>query len=148
MSGQGPCSHTAAQMAIAVPPPPVRPTDVQEDPCFRCPMSESPHLLSEENSAQVFKKHECGLSLEVWALSQPDLPLASASSDMVLMEQGPTELHAGRSTFLLSSSGARGGYYWVAFGTGPIPTANQFPCQALVACLITTHECVLKWKCS
>ena len=27
------------------------------------------------------------------------------------MEQGPTELHAGRSTFLLSSGGAGGGYY-------------------------------------
>ena len=27
------------------------------------------------------------------------------------MEQGPTEPHAGRSTFLLSSGGAGGGYY-------------------------------------
>ena len=27
------------------------------------------------------------------------------------MEQGPTESHAGRSTFLLSSGGAGGGYY-------------------------------------
>ena len=27
------------------------------------------------------------------------------------LEQGPTEPHAGRSTFLLSSGGAEGGYY-------------------------------------
>ena len=27
------------------------------------------------------------------------------------MEQGPTEPHAGRRTFLLSSGGAKGGYY-------------------------------------
>ena len=27
------------------------------------------------------------------------------------MEQGPTEPHAGRSTFLLSSGSAEGGYY-------------------------------------
>ena len=51
------------------------------------------------------------------------------------MEQGPTEPHAGRSTFLLSSGGAGDGYYRVAFDTGPIPTENQFPCQTLVACL-------------
>ena len=42
-----------------------------------------------------------------------DLPPASASSDISSdqMEQGPTEPHAGRSTFLLSSGGAGGGYY-------------------------------------
>ena len=51
------------------------------------------------------------------------------------MEQGPTEAHAGRSTFLLSFGGARGGYYRVADGTGPVPTDTQFPCRTLVACL-------------
>ena len=51
------------------------------------------------------------------------------------MEQGPTESHTGRSTFLLSSGGARGGYYSVAFDMGPIATENQFPCRMLVACL-------------
>ena len=54
------------------------------------------------------------------------------------MEQGPTEPHAGRSTFLLSFGGAGGGYYSVASHTGPIPTENQFPCQTLVACLLRT----------
>ena len=55
------------------------------------------------------------------------------------MEQGPAEPHAGRSTFLLSSGGAGGGNYYVAFDTGPIVTENRFPCQMLVACLeITT----------
>ena len=52
------------------------------------------------------------------------------------MEQGPTEPHAGCSTFLLSSGGAGGGYYRVASGTGPIATENQFPCRTLVACLV------------
>ena len=52
------------------------------------------------------------------------------------MEQGPTEPHAGRSTLLLSSGGAGGGYYRVAFDTGPVPTENQFPCRTLVACLL------------
>ena len=42
------------------------------------------------------------------------------------MEQGPTEPHAGRQTFLLSSAGAGGRYYRVASGTGPIPTGNEF----------------------
>ena len=51
------------------------------------------------------------------------------------MEQGPTEPHAGRGTFVLSSGGAGSGYYRGAFGTGPIPTENQFPWQTLVACL-------------
>ena len=50
------------------------------------------------------------------------------------MEQGP-QAQAASSTFLLSSGGAGGGYCWVAFGAGPIPTENQFPCQTLVACL-------------
>ena len=44
--------------------------------------------------------------------SAPDLPRASAISDvMEQMEQDPTEPHAGRSTFLLSSCGAGGGQY-------------------------------------
>jgi len=51
------------------------------------------------------------------------------------MEQGPTEPHAGRSTFLLSSGGAGGGYYRLAFDTWPLPTENQFLRQTLVACL-------------
>ena len=54
------------------------------------------------------------------------------------MEQGPTEPHAGRSTFLLSSGGAGGGYYRVVIETGPIPTENQFPCRTLVTCLVGT----------
>ena len=53
------------------------------------------------------------------------------------MGQGPTEPHAGRRTFLLSSGGAGGAYYWVALDTGPIPTENQFPCRTLVTGLIT-----------
>ena len=56
------------------------------------------------------------------------------------MEQGPTEPHAGRSTFLLSSGGAGGGYYRVAFDTGPIPTQNQFPCRTLQTCLIRSKS--------
>ena len=52
------------------------------------------------------------------------------------VEQGPTEPHAGRSTFLLSSGGAGGRYYSVAFDTGPFPPENQIPCQTLVACLM------------
>ena len=57
------------------------------------------------------------------------------------MEQGPTEPHAGRSTFLLSSGGAGGGYYSVAVGTGPIATENPFPYRTLVACLgWATHK--------
>ena len=52
------------------------------------------------------------------------------------MEQGPTEPHAGRSTFLLSSGGAWGDITWVAFGTGPIPTEQQFLWSTLAACLI------------
>ena len=55
------------------------------------------------------------------------------------MEQGPSEPHAGRSTFLLSFGGA-GGYYGVAFGTGPITTENQFPCHTLVACLFGIYQ--------
>ena len=56
------------------------------------------------------------------------------------MEQGPTEPHTGRSTFLLSSGGAGGGgYYRVPFGMGPIATENQFPCWTLVARLPYTH---------
>ena len=43
------------------------------------------------------------------------------------MEQGPTEPHAGRSTFLLSFGGAGGGYYAVAFGTGPNPEPFPLP---------------------
>ena len=54
------------------------------------------------------------------------------------MEQGPTEPHAGRSTFLPSFGVAGGRYYWVASGMGPIPTENQFPCRTLVACLVRT----------
>ena len=49
------------------------------------------------------------------------------------MEQGPTERNAGRSTFLLSSGGAGGGYYQVAVDTGPIAAEHQFPCRTLVA---------------
>ena len=45
------------------------------------------------------------------------------------MEQGPTEPHIGRSTFLLSSGGAGGGYYSVALDTGPIVTENRFPAR-------------------
>ena len=57
------------------------------------------------------------------------------------MEQGPTEPHTGRRTFLLSSGGARGGYYRVTFGTGPIATENPVLCQALVACMLRPlHE--------
>ena len=56
------------------------------------------------------------------------------------MEQGPTEPHAGRSTFLLSSGGAGGGYYCVAFDTGPIATKNQIPCQALVVRRVVTLQ--------
>ena len=56
------------------------------------------------------------------------------------MEQGPTEPHAGRSTFLLSSGGAGGGCYGVAVDTAPIPTQNQFPCRTLVACLACTQR--------
>ena len=51
------------------------------------------------------------------------------------MEQGPTEPQAGCSTFLLSSGGAGGGYYRVAFGTGPIAAEHRYPCQTLLACL-------------
>ena len=40
-----------------------------------------------------------------------DLPLASAGLRHDRMGQGPTEPHAGRSTFLLSSGGAGGGSY-------------------------------------
>ena len=54
------------------------------------------------------------------------------------IEQGPTEPHTGRSTFLLSSGGAGGGHYCVALGTGPIATEHQFPCQTLVAYLLGT----------
>ena len=50
------------------------------------------------------------------------------------MGQGPTEPRTGRSTFLLSAGGARGGNSYVALDTGPILTENQFPCQMLVAC--------------
>ena len=35
----------------------------------------------------------------------------ASTLDINQMEQGPTEPHAGRSTFLLSSGGAGGGYY-------------------------------------
>ena len=40
----------------------------------------------------------------------PNLPLASASSDMIRWCR-VLLTHAGRSTFLLSSGGAGGGYY-------------------------------------
>ena len=52
------------------------------------------------------------------------------------MEQGPTEPHAGRSTFLPSSGGAGGGYYRVAVDAGPITTKNQVPWQTFAACLV------------
>ena len=46
---------------------------------------------------------------------------------------GPTEPHAGRSTFLLSSGGVGVRYCWVAVGTGWIATEIQFPFLTLVA---------------
>ena len=52
------------------------------------------------------------------------------------MEQGATEPHTARSMFLLSSGGAGGGYYRVAFDTQRIASKNQFPWQTLVACLV------------
>ena len=54
-------------------------------------------------------------------------------------EQGPTEPHAGRGTFLLSFGGAGGGSYRVAVDAGPITTENGFPCRTLVVCLFDTH---------
>ena len=51
------------------------------------------------------------------------------------MEQGPTEPHTGRGTFLLSFGGAEGEYYCVAVDMRPIPTEKQFPCGTPVACL-------------
>ena len=54
------------------------------------------------------------------------------------MEQGPTEPHAGHSTFLLSFSGAGvggGRYYLAAFDMGQIATDNQFPWRTPVQCL-------------
>ena len=52
------------------------------------------------------------------------------------MEQGPTEPHAGHSTFLPSSGGAGGRVLlsglWFGGGSGK----NQFPYQTLVACLV------------
>ena len=56
------------------------------------------------------------------------------------MEQGPTEPHAGRGMLLLSSGGAGGGYFRVAFDTGPIATEHQFPCWTLVACRVSTQR--------
>ena len=61
-------------------------------------------------------------------LSRPATSVCRLRHDR--MEQGPTEPHAGRSTFLLSSGGAGGGY------TGPVPTENQFPCRTIVARLV------------
>ena len=52
------------------------------------------------------------------------------------MEQGPTEPHAGRGTFLLSSGGAGGGYCQLTLDTGRIPTETQFPCRTPVARLV------------
>ena len=43
------------------------------------------------------------------ALPKSDVSVCQPRHDR--MEQGPTEPHAGRSTFLLSSGGAGGGYY-------------------------------------
>ena len=60
------------------------------------------------------------------------------------MGQGPTEPHAGRGTFLLSSGGAGGGYYRVAFDTGPTVARNQFPCWTLVACLVCNMSSVVR----
>ena len=44
------------------------------------------------------------------------------------MEQGPTEPHAGRSTFLLSSGGAGGRVLMSGYCFGSTPTENQVPC--------------------
>ena len=56
------------------------------------------------------------------------------------MEQDPTEPHAGRGTFLLSSGGAGGGHVLLSITEpliwGRIATKNQFPCQTPVACLL------------
>ena len=64
------------------------------------------------------------------------------------MEQGPTEPHAGHSTFLLSSRGAGGGYYQVAFDIGPTPTEHQFHWQTLVACLCQCRSLVAFLACA
>ena len=53
------------------------------------------------------------------------------------MEQGPTEPHGGRSTFLLGSGGAGGRVLLSGLWYGPIETEHSFPCQTLVACLTT-----------
>ena len=42
------------------------------------------------------------------------------------IEQGPTEPHTGRSTFLLSSGGAGGGYYWPLI-SGQFLLRTSFP---------------------
>ena len=52
------------------------------------------------------------------------------------MGQDPTEPHAGRSTFLLSSGGAGGGGIteWPLV-RGPVAAEHPLPCQMLVAYL-------------
>ena len=70
--------------------------------------------------------------------SGPDLPIASARYERV--EQGPTEPHTGRGTFLMSSDDAGGGYHSVALDTGRAATEKQFHCHTLVAVLGPTRR--------
>ena len=56
--------------------------------------------------------YTCMCAVHVLCCSIPTRPATSVYQPRHdQMEQGPTEPHAGHSTFLLSSGGAGGGYY-------------------------------------
>ena len=69
-------------------------------------------------------------------MSDADLALASAGSDVIRRDLDLTASDRGCDLFLLSCGCDSTRYYRVAHGTGLIPNEIQSPCRTLVACLV------------